>query len=152
MSIPQGSPLLESGCKSTRFSDTLQIYSTIFLKFFGKEKINRWNITKWRDIFLKNGRGGEKGWKERHIIIFMRAYMCARREKRRKRARRIYTEVFRTFLYHLSPETMNIPVHRGLRHGDRLPVTYHRTCHLSPAYHRMADDGLKNINNRYSAY
>ena len=140
MSIPQGSPLLESGCKSTRFSDTLQIYSTIFLKFFGKEKINRWNITKWRDIFLKNGRGGEKGWKERHIIIFMRAYMCARREKRRKRARRIYTEVFRTFLYHLSPVIISVPVHRGLRYGDRLLSTYHHTCHLSPAYHPTEDD------------
>ncbi len=146
MSIPQGCPLLEIGCKSTRFSDTLQIYSTVFLKFFGKEKINRWNITKWRDIFLKNGRGGEKGWRERHIIIFMRAYACAQVEcvrasrKRRKRAGRIYTEVFRTFLYHLSPEIMNIPVHRGLRHGDRLLSTYHHTCHLSPAYHPTEDD------------
>ena len=140
MSIPQGSPLLESGCKSTRFSDILQIYSTIFLRFFGKEKINRWNITKWRDIFLKNGRGGEKGWKERHIIIFTRAYVCARRGKRRKRAGRIHTEVFRTFLYHLSPAIISVPVHRGLRHGDRLLSTYHHTCHLSPAYHPTEDD------------
>ena len=140
MSIPQGSPLLESGCKSTRFSDILQIYSTVFLKFFRKEKINRWNITKWRDIFLKNGWGGEKGWKERiHYYIHACVCVCARR-KRRKRAGRIYTEVFRTFLYHLSPAIMNIPVHRGLRHGDRLLSTYHHTCHLSPAYHPTEDD------------
>ncbi|EEX44109.1 hypothetical protein BACFIN_08187 [Bacteroides finegoldii DSM 17565] len=28
---------MESGCKSTRFSDIIQIYSTIFLKFFWNE-------------------------------------------------------------------------------------------------------------------
>ena len=133
---------MESGCKSTRFSDIIQIYSTIFLKFFWKRKDKplKHNEVTGR-FFFKNGRGGEKGWKGRHIIIFMRAYVCARGRKRRKRAGRIYTEVFRTSLYHLSPAIMNIPVHRNLRYGDRLSETYHRICHLSPAYHRKADDG-----------
>ena len=148
MSIPQGYPLLESGCKSTRFSDILQIYSTVFLKFFGKEKINRWNITKWRDIFFKEWMGrGKRLEGKAHYYIHARVCVCAK-GKRRKRAGRIHTEVFRTFLYHLSPETMNIPVHRGLRHGDRLSATYHRICHLSP-------DGrwwVKSINNRYSIH
>ena len=66
-----------------------------------------------------------------HYYIHARVCVCAK-GKRRKRAGRIHTEVFRTFLYHLSPVIISVPVHRGLRHGDRLSATYHRTCHLSP--------------------
>jgi len=87
------------------------------------------------------------------IHYCIHACVCVRaRRKRGKRAGRIYTEVFRTFLYHLSPETMNIPVHWGSRCGDRLRTTYPHTCHLSPAYHRMTDDEGGIINNRYSAH
>ena len=75
------------------------------------------------------------------IHYCIHAYVCVRAKgKRRKRAGRIHTEVFRTFLYHLSPVIISVPVHRGLRHGVRLSATYHRICHLSPAYHRTADD------------
>ena len=74
-----------------------------------------------------------------HYCIHACVCVCAKGEKR-KRAGRIHTEVFRTFLYHLSPVIISVPVHRGLRHGDRLLSTYHHTCHLSPAYHPTEDD------------
>ena len=140
MSIPQGSPLLESGCKSTRFSDILQIYSTVFLKYFERYMLTSWIITMLQNIFFQQREKRTMEARERiHYYIHACVCVCAK-GKKKEAGRRIHTEVFHTFLYHLSPEAISVPVHRGLRHGDRLPATYHHTCHLSPAYHPTEDD------------
>ena len=39
----QGCPLLESGCKSSRFSVTLQIYTGLFFIYFWMGRVTRWN-------------------------------------------------------------------------------------------------------------
>ena len=130
MSIPQGSPLLESGCKSTRFSDTLQIYSTIFLRFFGKEKINRWNITKWRDIFFKEWTGrGKRLEGKAHYYIHACVCVCAKGKKKEEGR----TDIHRSFSYFpLSPITCNHkrPCSSGFKAWWQVAVNL--SPHLSP--------------------
>ena len=43
-SLFQGSPLLESGCKSRGFSVTLQIYHPLFFIYFRINRLTRWTV------------------------------------------------------------------------------------------------------------
>ena len=43
-SLFQGSPLLESGCKSSRFYLTLQIYHPLFFIYFRRSMVTRWTV------------------------------------------------------------------------------------------------------------
>ena len=126
--------------KYSLFGYTPNIFHCFFEVFWkGKDKPLKHNQVTGHFFKEWTGRGKRLEGKA-HYYIHARVCVCAK-GKRRKRAGRIHTEVFRTFLYHLSPVIISVPVHRGLRHGDRLSATYHRICHLSPAYQRAADDG-----------
>ena len=125
--------------KYSLFGYTPNIFHCFFEVFWkGKDKPLKHNQVTGHFFKEWTGRGKRLEGKA-HYYIHARVCVCAK-GKRRKRAGRIHTEVFRTFLYHLSPVIISVPVHRGLRYSDRLPATYHHTCHLSPAYHPTEDD------------
>ena len=125
--------------KYSLFGYTPNIFHCFFEVFWkGKDKPLKHNQVTGH-FFLRMDGAGKRLEGKAHYYIHARVCVCAK-GKRRKRAGRIHTEVFRTFLYHLSPVIISVPVHRGLRHGDRLSATYLRICLLSPAYHPTEDD------------
>jgi len=45
-----------------------------------------------------------------------------------------YTRKKCNFLFHLSPQSVKVVIHRGFTYGDRLIATYHQPINLSPTY------------------
>ena len=45
-----------------------------------------------------------------------------------------YTRKKCNFLFHLSPQSVKVVIHRGFTYGDRLIATYHQPINLSPSF------------------